>query len=292
LIGFGEQGVKNEGSKNQHVYSFQKFMSNPKSINDGESSLEEKIANIISSLEEDDDGISSKDLITKPLGCMTFPLEQIEITNENNSEGHDLSNAVEQTKPRALWDEFNVQDDDSWFLPFIKHCSVRIEKLFLKICVFQSISKKQLDSLASRRIKVQKPKLNTVKVKKTRNKTEKPRKEQNRNKRRKEEKKVSKINTKNISTKTGKRKKLSSKEVQDDDTIFDLKLSKRDIIQKTKLSETPTHPALKSILVSNKKKKAKEDTKSHRKVSFCTSIFIRKFQVDSDSESEYEVDSD
>ena len=124
----------------------------------------------------------------------------------------------------------------------------------------------------------------------------------------KKEKKVDsrnlKKNAKNIQTKKrGKRKHvMTSEEMRERATDATCKYTysnkfkskkRQNISKESKNFYSLIHnpPKLKSILINNLKSQNGNEkkclVKSNRKVSFCSSIFIRNFQVDSESDDDY-----
>lgn len=195
----------------------------------------------------------------------------------------------------TLWDEIEVKEDYFWFLPYTKECSVRIEKVYLKLIFFQSVSQKKLENLFRLKTNAQGK---TLKSRKKMKHNHKLKSIQTIPKNKKKKKKLKK-NTKNVQTKHGKIKR-SAKEFCDDinDATYNLKYSylrrrksiqnKNQIESKLSIIHTSPLPILKSILIDKTKIQNNDKliTKSHRKVSFCTSIFIRNFKVDSESDED------
>jgi hypothetical protein len=268
-------------------------------INDEEKNLDEKISNIIMRLEEEPDTISKASKLKEFTDEPTKTLEVFEemLAEFKSKKLEDYSRNTELPTAAVLWKEIEVTN----FLPYVTNFSVRLKNDFKKLQLFQSITINTVNKLMN---KVNKPKKNSnsndLKVLKSKNLTKKMLSSKTNRKVNLQKSKVPKF-VKNPNPSKLKPEKQNVSKVNKDmektlaKNSIDSKKSKscklNGLSPKIKPNNidvflTKPQPTLKSILSSKKQ----ELVENRKKVTFCNSIFIRKFVIDSsseDSDSDY-----
>lgn len=280
--------------RDQKTFSVHKFICDGEETEESDVNLEQKISSIILSLEDEDFNLKPISEVYEKLEEISVP-KQLELYDKlvNDEKQNEISNVSIQIP--SLWKEIDVKNDLVWFLPHTKKCLIKVEKMFKKFGLYESISKTEIKNSFKFKPDFHKNKKKKSKMKKETKRKPCIKKEE------KNEIKNLKSKAKQIKTKKrGKRKHVMTTEEMREkvtNTTFKYTCSNKFMTKKCQkvsrenfFSLVHNPPKLKSILITKKTQKDHEKKsllKPHRKVSFCSSIFIRNFQVDSESDDDY-----
>lgn len=290
LVGLGENPCNRQKKCiNRHIYSLQRSVCDVAKLTNEDENLNAKISSIILRLENETDVDASHEfnLISKPeikICIQNEPtdMKKLEIFEEiiAELESKEVENYSSETKSsQILWDEIDIESLRTDKL-YVKNFKISLEKLqsLKKLRLFQSMTMTMANKLTGKKSQISKTKDKNVQTKGNRKNIEllknlknvkpkimpKPQKQKNTH------------NTKSTRKYNRSKQNFSPTKRKHKEFFF----TDSYVI----LSKSP--PILKPILVKKHKVQAEKAVTLPKKVSFCKSIFIRKFVIDSDSGNE------